>query len=270
MSPRFPPAPPAVPAQPLNSQSQIQSRVDRHRITWLGPLLLVTGRSVFILLAQALVALIFLLRGTRHPWLAAAPWWTVYGTLVDLGCLALLWKFTRAEGITIPNLIGSIRWRYGRDFFLGVAVFLVAFPFFIAAGLLACRWLYGAYQVPLYPGVLFERVLPLWASLYSRFIWWIIWSPTEEVTYAGYALPRFQALTRRTWVAVAIVGFWWTIQHSFLPFIPDARLFLYRVLAFLPGVLMLCLLYLRIRRLAPIILAHWVMDNLAVFITLKL
>jgi hypothetical protein len=33
---------------------------------------------------------------------------------------------------------------------------------------------------------------------------------------------------------------------------------------------MLCLLYLRIRRLAPIILAHWVMDNLAVFITLKL
>jgi hypothetical protein len=37
----------------------------------------------------------------------------------------------------------------------------------------------------------------------------MIWSPTEEMTYQAYALPRIQALSRRAWVAVVVVGFWW-------------------------------------------------------------
>jgi len=256
------------PALAVNSQHQIRVRVGERRITWTGPLLLVTGRSALILLAQALVALIFLLRDTPHAWLAAAPWWTVYGTLVDIGCLALLWKFTRAEGITIRDLIGPMRLRYGRDFFVGASVVLAVFPFFVVAGLLSCRWLYGAFQVNLYPGILGGRVLPLWASIYSRSIWWLIWSPTEEITYAGYVLPRLQALSGRTWVAVAVVGFWWTIQHPFLPFVPDWRCFLWRFLAFVLGVITLTLIYLKMRRLAPLIVAHWTMDIVATFMTM--
>jgi hypothetical protein len=87
----------------------LNSCVALGRITWTGPLLLATGRSGLILLAQALAAGVFALRGHPAPWRAAAPWWTVYGTLVDLGCLALMWRFTRAEGITIRDLIGAIR-----------------------------------------------------------------------------------------------------------------------------------------------------------------
>jgi len=257
-----------VPEIVANSRLQIQARVDRRLIHWGGPLLVVVARSALILAAQALFALIFFLRGASHPWFAAAPWWTVYGTLVDFGCLALLWKFTRAEGITLRDLIGPIRLRYGSDFFLAIGVLLAVFPFFVASGMLACRWLYGAYQVNLYPGVLGGRVLPLWAVIYSRSIWWMIWSATEEMTYAGYVLPRLQALSGRTWVAVAVVGFWWTIQHPFLPFVPDWRCFFWRFLAFLPGIIVLTLLYLRIRRLAPLILAHWTMDIVATLMTM--
>ena len=72
-----------------NSPQQIRQRVEQRRITWNGPLLVVVGRTVFILLAQGIVALIFWWRGTREPWLAAGSWWTVYATLVDVGCLAL-------------------------------------------------------------------------------------------------------------------------------------------------------------------------------------
>ena len=251
-----------------NSEAQIAVRIDERRIGWKGPVLLVTGRSVLILAAQAFVALIFYLRGTHDAWLAAAPWWTVYGTLVDLGCLALLWKFTRDEGITIRDLIGSILLRYGRDLFLGVAIFAV-FPLFVGGGLLASRWLYGAFKVDLYPRILGGRVLPVWATIYTHFIWWVIWSPTEEITYAGYALPRLQALSGRTWIAVAVVGFWWTVQHPFLPFIPDWQLFLWRFLAFVPGVVALTLIYLRVRRLAPLIVAHWAMDIIATLGTMR-
>lgn len=252
-----------------NSAAQIHQRVIEKRITWRGPLLVVTSRTVFILLAQGMVAVIFWWRGARHPWMAAGPWWTVYATLVDVGCLALLWKFTLAEGIRIRDLVGAIRLRYGRDLFLGAAVLLTVFPLFALGGLLACRWLYGAYQADLYPGILGGRMLPAWAVFYSRFIWWVIWSPTEEMTYAGYVLPRIEALAGRKWVAVAIVGFWWTIQHPFLPFIADWRCFLWRFLAFVAGVVALSLIYLKIRRLTPLILAHWVMDITATVMTLK-
>ena len=83
-----------------------------------GPMVVLPARIVLMLLAQALVAAIFLLRGAGHPWLAAAPWWTVYATLIDIGCLTLLWKFTHREGMAIRDLVGTIRLRYGGDFFL--------------------------------------------------------------------------------------------------------------------------------------------------------
>ena len=184
---------------------------------------------------QGLVAFIFLFRGAVHPWLAAAPWWTVYGTLIDAGCLALIWKFTRDEGIRLRDVIGPIRWRSGRDFFLGVGVFAVVFPCFVVGGLLSALAVYGTSQPSIFPGILSARVLPHWAVIYSFSLWWVIWSTTEEMTYAGFALPRAQALSRRTWMAVVLVGFWWAIQHSFLPFVPEWRNFVSRFLGVYPG-----------------------------------
>lgn len=251
-----------------NSLPQLQLSVAQGRLRWRGPLVLVMGRTALIVLAQGLVATIFLLRGTPHPWLAAAPWWTIYGTLVDVGCLTLLWWYTRGEGITIRDLMGTIRLRYGRDLFLGLGILIVVFPLFVAGGLLSCRLIYGAYRANVFPGILGGRILPLWAAIYSRSLWWLIWSPTEEMTYAGYVLPRAQALSHRTWVALLLVGLFWSIQHSFLPFIPEWRNFLWRFLAFIPGVIALMLFYLRIHRLAPLIVAHWIMDIVATTMTM--
>ncbi len=252
-----------------NSQSQIQTRVAQARIPWTGPLLLVVGRGALMFVAQGLVAGVFALRGSRTPWLSAGAWWTIYGTLVDLGCLMLMWTFTRREGITLRNLIGPIRWRRGRDLLVGIGLFLLVFPVFVGGGLLSCLVFYGTLQVNAYPGILGGRVLPAWAIAYSLSLWWLIWSPTEEMTYQAYVLPRIQALSGRTWVAVIVVSFWWSLQHSFLPFIPDLRLVIWRFVAFLPGVIALTLIYLRTRRLAPLIMAHWLMDIAAVVLTIQ-
>jgi len=43
------------------------------------------------------------------------------------------------------------------------------------------------------------RRLPIWATVYSVTVWWLIWSPTEELTYQAYVLPRLRVLTGRTW-----------------------------------------------------------------------
>lgn len=253
-----------------NSQLSIQNRVAEKHITWAGPLLIVVGRSALMFVAQGIVAVIMLLRGSPTPWISAAPYWTVYGTLIDIGCLALLRKFTGAEGTTIWNLIGPIRWRNGRDFFVGLGFWVAASPLFVLGGMLSAWLVYGTTQPNVFPGVVMGRVLPVWAIVYSCSVWWMIWSPTEEITYQGYVVPRIEALSGRTWVAVVVVGFWWALQHSFIPFIADWRFVLWRFLAFLPGIIMFIFLYLRTRRLAPLIVAHYLMDIIGVVMTIKL
>ncbi|PYX32599.1 MAG: hypothetical protein DMG77_03445 [Acidobacteria bacterium] len=77
------------------------------------------------------------------------------------------------------------------------------------------------------------------------------------------------ARARSRWIAISIVGFWWALQHSFLPLILDWKYVAWRFLAFLPGVVVFMLSYLKLRRLLPLIVAHWPMDILAILITLK-
>lgn len=237
------------------------------RIRWTGPLLCMAGRSVLILAGQAITALIFVLRGDQTPWLAAGRWWTVYGTLADLGCLALLWRFTRAEGATLRGLVGPIRCRRGRDLWTGLGLFLLLFPLLIVGGMMSNFIVYGTMSAEPNPTGAVRPPFPLWGTVYSLGVWWVIWSATEEMTYQGYALPRLRALSSRTWVALAVVGFWWSLQHSFIPFIPEWRYVVWRFVMVVPGVVVMMLVYLRMRRLAPLIVAHWPMDILVAWMT---
>jgi membrane protease YdiL (CAAX protease family) len=253
-----------------NSQQNIEGlRLARH-LRWAGPLVMVISRSVLALIVQGLVALLFAFRGDPTPWLSAAPWWTVYATLIDLACLALLFVFTRQEGIRLWDLIGLERRRLGRDLLLGIGFFIVLFPVAIVGGTMVASFLVYGTMTPDIPAALAQRQLPLWGTLYSLFIWWIIWGATEEITYQGYALPRLQALTGKAWLAVLIVSFWLALQHSFLPLIPDWYYVLWRFLVFVPISLAMPLIYLRTRRLLPLIVAHWAFDLIGAFMTLVL
>jgi membrane protease YdiL (CAAX protease family) len=230
---------------------------------------MVASRTVFALLAQAAVALLFLVRGTRHPWSASVPWWSVYGTLVDIGCLVLLGRFTRREGRRIRDLIGFDKSRWFKDLLIGLGYFLLVFPLMMMGGtMLSSLVVYGTTQPPMYPGMLVARMLPSWAVVYSLSAWWVVWSVTEETTYEAYSFIRFERLTRRRWVAIAIVGFWWALQHSFFPLIPDWRYIVWRFIAFLPGVVTAAVIYSRTRRLPPMIAMHWPMDIVAASMTL--
>ena len=247
-------------ARQANSQSTIQARVSSGLVSWTGPLLLTVGRSALILASQAAVALIYMLHRNPSPWLSAGRWWTVYGTLADVGCLALLWKFTRAEGTRLRDLIGPIRWRRGRDVWTGLGILLLIFPLLIVGGMLSNLLVFGRISALPGPAGAVHYTLPLWGIIYSLSVWWIIWTPTEQMTYQGYVLPRLCALTGRSWVALVVVGFWWSLQHSFLPFVPNWRIVIWRFVMIVPGVIGTMLIYLRTRRLAPFIVAQWPMD----------
>ena len=59
------------------------------------------------------------------------------------------------------------------------------------------------------------------------------------------------------WLAVVIVSAFATLQHGFLPFRLEWQHFVYRCASSVPVIVVLCLLYLRQRRLLPIHVIHW-------------
>lgn len=251
----------AIPAAVLvNARSQIQERIAAGRIPWIGPLLLVSARSVLWLTLQSLLALVFLALHRPAPFRTAGNWWMINGTLSDLCCLFGLRYFTRREGIRLRDLIGPIRLRWGRDLFLGLGILLLSYPFMMLGSQLAAWCVYGSPAKTPLAFIMQAHSLPIWATVYTLTVWWIIQSLTEEMTYQGYVLPRLQALTGRTWIALSITGFWFTAQHCMVPFVPDWHYLAYRFLMFLPLILFIMPVYLRIRRLSPLILAHWPMD----------
>src|SRR4051812_42237694 len=114
-----------------NSLVLIEARVADGRVSWLGPLLLVSARSFLLIASQGLVALILLALHHPSPWREAGYWWNIYGTLVDIGCLIGLRYFTRREGIRIRDLVGPIRLRHGRDVLVGLGYFALILPVFV-------------------------------------------------------------------------------------------------------------------------------------------
>jgi hypothetical protein len=256
----------SAPVQP-NSVSAIKTRLAEGRITWTGPLLLLLARSILWMTAQSLVALLFVLQHRAEPWRQACYWWSVCFTLADVGCILGMRFFLKREGIRLRDLLGPVRLRFGRDVFVGLGYFLLFSPGFFVGGYLSQRLFYGPSGVNPANFFLHAHALPLWATVYSITLFWMINSVVEEATYQAYVLPRLEALTGRMWIAFTAVTFWWTAQHCVLGFIPDLRSLACRFLGFLPGIAIVVAIYARTRRLAPLIFGHWIIDITAVLMT---
>ncbi len=235
-----------------------ERRVDG-RLTWSGPILILFARSVLAVAAQGLVAAGFAARGSAAPWREAGAWLPVYGTLIDLGCL-LLGRLMRREGIRLRDLLGFERGRLGRDLLLALALVPPSLVFILAGNAGASLLVWGRPTA----AMLFSP-LPLWAALYAVLIFPFIWGLVEQTIYNGYAVPRLQVLIGRTAPAVALVAFFWSVQHVFMPLTPDPGFMLYRALSPIPHSLFIILVWLRLRRILPLALAHGLMDGGAAF-----
>ncbi|ESX68234.1 MULTISPECIES: CPBP family glutamic-type intramembrane protease [unclassified Mesorhizobium] len=165
------------------------------------------------------------------------------------------------EGITLLDFISFDRKRLGRDLLLGVALILPSLVF-IYGGIIASSLLvYGnpdALQI--------YGPLPLLPALYGVLIFPLVWGITEQTTYNGYLLPRFQVLSGSTGFAVAVVAFSWSFQHAVMPLTFDPHFMLYRLLAPIAHSTFITLVYLRVRRILPLATAHWLMDGVSAFI----
>lgn len=224
---------------------------------------LLPARTIFLLAAQALFALIFRFRHDAQPWRSSAAWWTVYGNLADLGCLAMLIAVTRRQGLRLRDLVPLSTLGPFKTVLRGLGYFLLVMPVFLGGFVLSSYAVYGDIRPHVDAALLGSRRLPVWAVIYSVTLWWPFWSATEEITYQTFFLERLRRPFGGPAGAMALVGFWWAAQHSALPFLADIRYVLWRLLGFLPGVMALMTIYLRTRQIGPLIVAHSLMDFVA-------
>ncbi len=243
-----------------NSPAAIRERRDAGLLTWCGPVLLLFARPVFAVAAQGLVALIYATHKSATPWRDAGAWLPVYGTLVDAGCLCLLWRFARREDIAPLELMTFDRKSIGRDFLLGLALIPPSLFFILAGNLGSNLVVYGRLGMPQ-----ILQPLPLLATLYAVLVFPLVWGFTEQTTYNGYVLPRFQVLSGSTVFAVAVVALVWSFQHAVMPLTFDEHFIVYRLLSPIPFSTFITLVYLRMRRILPLAIAHWLMDGGAAF-----
>lgn len=238
-----------------NSPEAIAGRVARGRVSWTGPVVLSFARTALAFLAQGSTWAVLRLGGVPVRYEDAGRWFTVHGTLVDLGSLALLWFFLRREGLRITDLFRSGR---ERSLLNALAWLVPLLLLFGAVGFLTAAVtgfaVYGTAQSQ--PPV---SALPFWAALYSTLVWPLLWGITEQLTYDGYAAPRLAAMGRTRWV-LAIVCVGWALQHVALPFRADAAFWAYRFFPALAVAVTSVAVYLRTRRLLPLVLMHWVID----------
>ena len=248
-----------------NSRSELVKRRDTGRLTWSGPAVMLFARPSFSFLAQAFVAGLFALQSSPEPWLDAARWFPVYATLIDAGCLAGLWILTRREGIALRDLLSfdSSRWR--GDVLVGLCLIPLNLVCIFAGIRGSSHLVFGTWQPP----ALFQR-LPLAPAIYGVVVFPAIWGLIEQMTYNGYLVPRFQVLSGRTAIAVALVTLPWSFQHALQPLTFDPAFMLYRFLAAIPNTVFFALAYLRVRRLLPFVIAHWLMDAADVFMEVLL
>jgi hypothetical protein len=64
------------------------------------------SRPAFALLSQASLADVFRFHRRDAPWRAAEAWWTVYGSLGDVGCLIALVRLAKGERAPIADDVG--------------------------------------------------------------------------------------------------------------------------------------------------------------------
>ncbi len=206
---------------------------------------------------QAIIALIFYLRGSNSAWTASIAWWPISATLTNLICIGLLIWLNKREGLRYWDIF-----RFRRDTLkgdLGTMAWLTVVIAILATvpNLLIAQWLFGDPQATV---AMFVKPLPLWAILPALVLFPVTISLAELPTYFSYVMPRIEKGVG-AFGAIAISGIVLAAQHITLPLIFDGRFLLWRLLMFLPFALVVAIVMKWRARLLPyLVILHGLLD----------
>ena len=230
------------------------------------PWLMLISRSVVFITLQALIALAFFLAGDASAWSESARWWTFVAALANILSILLLIYLYKAEDKKFRDSFRFTRASVKTDllWFVGSGVIglpIAALPMYVLG-----TAIFGDRMIPV--NMMFLP-LPSWALVVSL-IFPLTIAFAELPTYFGYVMPRLSR-QMNSWLAWLVASFFLGAQHMFLPFLPDGRFMLWRLLMYMPFALFAGLLIkLRPSLLPYFMIVHALVDLSAVSVYLMI
>ena len=221
------------------------------------PWLMLVSRGLLFLFFQAVIALALFLARQPNAWDNSAGWWMFSVVAANLVCVFLLVGLFKAEGKRYIDILRFSKSTVGRDLLWLFGSSIVGVPVMAAPMTNLAVLIFGDAMAPIH---MMFRTLPGWALALG--ILFPLTIPFAELpTYFGYVMPRIAAQIKNNWDAWLIASFFLALQHSFLPFLPDGRFFLWRFGMYLPFALFAGLmLKLRPSLLPYMAIVHGLLD----------
>ena len=241
------------------------------------PWLMLLSRSTLFVITQAIISLTLALTGITNAWMEAARWWIFFPIIGNIGSILLLIFLFHAEGKNYLDILHIDRQNWKADLLWFFGSGIVGLPIAAAPMNFLGAAIFGDRMIPI---LMMFRPVPSWA-LVVGLIFPITIAFAELPTYFGYSMPRlFSRQTPKTrpnrtditpWLAFLIASMFLSLQHIFLPFIPNWNFILWRGLMYLPFALYVGLMVkLRPSLLPYFTIIHALMDVsvLTVYLTL--
>jgi len=224
----------------------------------LNPWCMLVLRSMLFLGFQALISLYFFLNGSPSAWNDSAAWWMITVILADLVGLALLMRSYKLRSDRFWDIFKVDRKNIKHDLLFMFAFLAVLAPVSFLPNIWSAKLLFGDARIAL---DMLVRPLPLWGSVLGLLFFPLLQGLVEIPTYTLYAMPGLEKQGIRSLLAVFITSAFLSAQHMFVPFLPDLRFILYRLIMFLPfAILVTIVIHWRSRLMPYLAIIHMLMD----------
>ena len=257
-----------VPVTPLNGIESVRGRIRQGRIRWPDPWLMTFLITTLVVLVVVGLTSYFASSGVTDPRRATGNWLSVWNTLLYIPAVAILVWLVHREGLVLGDLVGFDRSRAGRELLLGVGLAVMLLVVGAILELVISRGVFALFgnpsngtslaaattpRPPPFVAALGLLALPLSAGV------------AEELVYRAYVLPRLWVLASR-WPGMLVMAFGFGLQHASSFLWSDWRIALERGLVLFVMGLIMGTLYLKRKRVVPLMVAHTLHDYLGLLL----
>ncbi|WNS76466.1 CPBP family intramembrane glutamic endopeptidase [Bacillus sp. DTU_2020_1000418_1_SI_GHA_SEK_038] len=235
---------------------EMKSEVHHHVSLSKAPILILFVRTLLFGFIQTLFILIFSIS-----WVESIPWWPIIAILSNIICYFLISFLAKRENKSYLDIIHFDKSKLIQDL---KAVWWVLIIGGVVGGIGLNGvgfFMYGSFMPP--DNII--QPLPIWAAIIGLILFPITNALVEVPLYMGYCLSRLEVQFNSKILALILSSFFLAFQHITLPItINDYKFMIWHFVSMLPLAFVVGLVYLKIRRLVPIMIVHYIMDVLAI------
>lgn len=176
--------------------------------------------------------------------------WSVVASVVNIISVAALIFITRSDG-GLKKLLNYEKGKTTPKQAVGMSVLILCLG--MGGMYLAGFLCYG--KIPYAPPMMIAPI-PISLAVINLILLPISTAIAENSIYLGCGVNTI----KNRYLSVILPSFFFALQHSFIPTLPDTRYMVYRFLSFLPLTIILCIIYRKNRNPMSIMIGHAIID----------